>query len=50
MTGIVDEVVCKGGNCTALALGQRMISTGHGHVRLQGMWWTLGVSRSPMDL
>ena len=28
MTGIVDEVVCKGGNCTASALGQRMISTG----------------------
>ena len=27
MTGSVDEVVCEGGNCTASALGQRMIST-----------------------
>ena len=27
MTGSVDEVVCGGGNCTASALGQRMIST-----------------------
>ena len=27
ITGSVDEVVCEGGNCTASALGQRMIST-----------------------